>query len=310
MAFTLRIEIEGLVAFVPNKAQNKVTVLLLNALTPAGMYGGMQVPYHFPVLRIKEPNFNAHWSVPPDLSLQNGSKVFFIAWEDIEIHPRFHHSGSDLHIQNGRRPGSAEPTGKQEARDFSWVVEVAQLIPGSECEPSLLVDSPPRNLLMGRMALDHGRIESAGVVKATGSGRNVIFEFYCEKSMQPPLLAQAMATGVVYTVHIDNDWVDLRLIRFGDRHVLHGRERNVRVQQRRNLETVTVRLRNLPLEELLGLPAFPGSGLDHYGLLYRTLRTIPDDPPMPRPLYEPRVEAGPAAGANTICAGHSLPPAD
>jgi len=25
---------------------------------------------------------------------------------------------------------------------------------------------------MGRMALDHGRIESAGVVKATGSGRN------------------------------------------------------------------------------------------------------------------------------------------
>ncbi|HLW78497.1 MAG TPA: hypothetical protein VKU44_02765, partial [Terriglobia bacterium] len=48
----------------------------------------------------------------------------------------------------------------------------AQLIPGSECEPSLLVNSPPRNLLMGRMALDHGRIESAGVVKATGSGRD------------------------------------------------------------------------------------------------------------------------------------------
>lgn len=305
MIFTLRIEIDGLCAFVPNKERNRMKVLLVNGLTAAPMDGYDRVPYHYPALRIKNVNLDPDHSTSPDLTLQNYSRLYFIAWEDIDICPHHDWTSAYLHIQNGRRPGSAEPTGGKEEKDFSWVVEAAQLTPDAETEPSLLLPSPPRNLLIGRLALDHGTIESAGVAKTTGSGRNQIFEFSRSKTMQPLPFAQAMATGVVYLLPIEGDYVDLKLIRFGDRHV-QGRTRRLRLKPGGS-GTVTVKLRNIPLETQVGLPPFSGSALDHFMMLYRTLKRIPDDPPMPRPLYEPWVAAGPATGATTICTGHTLP---
>jgi hypothetical protein len=156
---------------------------------------------------------------------------------------------------------------------------------------------------MGRLALDHGTIETQRVVKGAG-GHNVIFEFSCSKSSQPLPLAQALASRVLYTLEIPGHHVSLRLVRFGDDDV--HKQRKVRLRPGYG-ETVTVRLRNVPLEELIGLQPVYSSSLEHFGLLYRTLKTVPDDPPIPRPLYEPRVPEGPAQGATTICTGHTLP---
>jgi hypothetical protein len=304
MGFTLRIEIDGLCAFVPNRTGNRMRVLLLNGLVPAAVHGGVHVPYHFPGLRVSGDDFDEDCSAPPDLQLQDGSKVFLIAWEDIEVLPQPHWPHCHLHIQNGRRPGSAEPNTHEEEKDFSWIVEVAQLVPGAESEPSLLQPSPPRNLLMGRLALDRGTIGTKKVVKGAG-GRNVIFEFACSKSSQPLPLAQAMASKVLYTLEVPYDCLDLGLTRFGEREL--QQQRTVRLRPGTS-DTVTVKLRNVPLEELIGLPPVYSSSLDHFGLLYRTLKTIPDDPPIPRPLYQPYVVGGPAQGATTICTGHALPP--
>jgi hypothetical protein len=307
MGFKLRIVIDGLCAFVPNKTRTRMKVLLLNSMTPeasgAGMSSGMSaVPYHYPTLRIPRDYYSYDYSTPYRADFQTDDYLnFFIAWEDIFI--RYHH-GYPLYIFNGRRPGSVEPSSPREERDFSWVVEVAQVYPDAVTEPLLLTPSPPRNLLMGRLNLDHGNIRTAEVAKY--GGRNVIFEFAYGKHYQPITFTQAMATKVLYSLKIPHDWVDLCLVRFGDGGIA-SRERTIRICAG-DSDRVTLQLRNVPLEDLLGLPPTDPSdlGLGHYGVLYRTLHPVPEDPPIPRPLFEPFTSRGLATGATTICTGHTL----
>jgi hypothetical protein len=307
--FTLEIEFDGLCVFVPNARCNEMTVLLVNALGSAvpTMSGHMyQVPPHYPFL-----SFDLAQQVPPryyDIGFPGDLAALFFRWEDLEILPGGNPlPGNEVDILPGRRPDTSEPSGPNEDRDFSWVPQLDKILPaGAKILPAVLYDNPPRNLVMGRVDLTSGEIGTEVVVKS--GGRNVIFEFRCQKSGNCVDYCQALASRIRYSLEIeDEDFVELRFTRFGDRALGEQARRSIKLAPG-DRPTVEVDIRNLTLEEMLGLPPRSTGGVqqDHFTQLYSVLTGLPDDLPIPQPLYAPDLQGGPAHAADTLCLAGSV----
>jgi hypothetical protein len=323
MSFKLIIEFDGLCVFVPTASCDQMSVLLINALgnampgmpypTPGmpgmpgpmpGMPGPMYMAPHYPFLSF---DLAQQWKLADyDLASQGGRAASFFRWEDLEILPGGNPPvGIGLQIETGRRPGTAEPTGPGEDHDFSWVPALDQIVPGgSKIDPAVLDENPPRNLVMGRVGLTSGKIGTGLLVRS--GRRNVIFEFRGQKSGYSTDYCQALASRVRYSLQIHDPFVELKFTHFGDRILGAQAYRSIKLapKVRPNVE---VYIRNLTLEEVLGLPPRATGGVqqDHFTRLYSVLEDPPDDLPIPQPLSAPDLQGGPAHGSDTLCLGGS-----
>jgi hypothetical protein len=339
--FKLKISFNGLCIFVPGDEvpPHRMRVLMINACgQQQGEAMGSGMSAHFPYVRVRHENIKdlkPRLSLGPAALAKAGSQiadsysgpafdrwwnhhrydagaasylsaVHILSWEDIVIAPGLDPGSPDLMVADGRKAGAQEPLDNTQAADFSWVAEIEKAGKGAGAiDPRCFQDDPPRNVVAGRTRLVTGTIATGSLAMVLDN--YVIWDFMGAQSGVSSGYSQALASSIVYTRLIKEDYVVLRF-----QSMRGDSSYELSLQPFDNLGEVDVEIGNLPLSDILGLQVddYPAeSPVDHFSMLYRLSVTPPMDPAIPVAIcHPPRSVGGGSLAGTLICPGGQASP--
>jgi hypothetical protein len=335
--FKLLLEIDGLCAFVPAENRRSMTLVFVNGAGGASMQGvgynghakgadgcSMQgtsdhgyihggpmhgaahghAPSHYAFIKFQQRTLCNLQDHHRQIRLGRSTFVRFFDWEDLRIIRRTLPPEPYLRIANGRRPGSAEPANRREARDFSWLAEIDKIHPAAgRINPACLAPDPPRNLVIGRVFFDDGEIRTETIAR-DAHGLPILWEFRTIDDCQTSHLCQVLVSKIIYELEIWDESVTLRFSRYNRACPV---DFEFKPDPESGLNEVKIVLANRPLEEIVGLDGYTGTYMDplaHFGLLYRLAEKQPATVFIPYAVSHPGFfDGGLVRGGNTLCLG-------
>lgn len=312
MNFTFRILFSGLCVYVAKPGS--FNVFLRNGRYPHKNVLGDSLPHHSPLVRFDVNQLDTNASNrQPDLmraSPPDNWGICFLDYEEIKV---IEGPGSGaqrpLKVVNGlRQNGAFQPLSPADYRDFSWVADIAKIVP-----PSGAIDSrcwhstPPKDLVAARLEVTSGRVEANAWV-TYGQGQVPVWQF----PGGAPGYQQVMAARVALTLDGQTAPVAVELTGFGR----NGTRRLV-FAPADGVSPVEIGIWNVDLADVLdGLYGIGGQSLERHASqqvavrdftsLYSFSATKPGVLPVPEQLPNFAVGLAPPAGGNVACPGASM----
>lgn len=306
MPFKLRVHFEGLIGFVPlsdgEEAQGMLA-LLVDARAARLASDGAHLAPHFPVLRCHSANIvkNGLSTDLDDSSLQKryfvsetGSNPFidwFLDQQEIGIR----HEGASGPLEIWDEDSGTQRAGKTREHFFSYVPRIEAFV-----DPVWLVPRPKRGALAARFRISEGFLQSKGTEKDKEHGGEVLIDLRPLNSEESAgSKGRAVSSGAILEVDVPGSSVVLTTTSFKSGITTDA----VHLAPVPSADLVEVRVRNLPLEDLLELPGMghATASIDrHFELFYELCA---QRPPL-RKTPVPHVRMNGTNGTNGGSAGH------
>jgi hypothetical protein len=294
MDFVLKIFFSGLIALLPSADGKELTVLLLNTPHEYAMADGSRLAHHRAMVLARAASCEgacitddqasiAQFMFPNKTPVQAataldaavlGGGAWQLSSSDLSLIGPTEPLALRTGVRARDRSGSLQPvpTTAAEREDFTWVADLAQIVPGSGGFKAAVTGSapPPGNLIAARLKLRSGRVFTYSLVKIDGKARPVHFRKPSGEGPDAPY-AQAVANWVEAEIHVPGDVVEIVDRSFPD----PDRRRSMKLHPLNGL--VELAMLNLPplTPPSPGVaPPLPRPG-QHFQIYYELVKTPP-----------------------------------
>ncbi len=250
--FILRIFFSGLIAFVPSTDGKELTVLLMETHGHA-LSDGTALAHHKPVLLARaktcDGDCNRSDAEIADFLFagQTASQAVSSLGAALEGGGAWSLANSELTLltsglqpplvlQNKSVRTKSIPQTSSEREDFRWVADLKQVLPAfGKLNPALFASRPPKEIVVARFRVKHGRFSTYSLVRVDGKVVPVHFRTLSGKGEY----AQAAANWVEAKIQVPGDSIEVVARDFDS-----GAERSMKLRQANGL--VEMAILNLP----------------------------------------------------------------
>jgi hypothetical protein len=315
MNFTFRAYFSGLCVFVAKPGS--LSVFLRNGRHPHTNLLSQSLPHHSPLIRfaVKQLDSNASTRQPDLMRADPASPdswgICFLDYEEIKL-VEGPGSGAQrpLKVVSGlRQNGADQPQSPIDSGDFSWVADIAKIVPPhGTIDPQCWQSLPPKDLVAARMEIKAGRVQASDWV-TYGQEQVPVWQFIPGGA---PGYQQVMAARVELILDQQTAPVTLQLNRFGQKET-----QKLVFAPADGVSPVEIGIWNVDLADVLdGLYGFGGQSLERHApqqvavrdftSLYSFSATRPGVLPVPDQLQRYAAAALKPAGGNVACPGASM----
>lgn len=290
MAFTLKIEFRGMIAFVPVNGGSSLMTLMVDARSGRQASDGHHIPPHVPVVKFDRRNV----ADPATLRRheEGRQKVFYLGQQEMESEVDLtglwfldnqdldlRYDGQDVNRVNrkvvlwdeeAQRRSLIPANGRGPATFFSRLPHLENVVSSaSRVDPDCLVPKPKEGLLAGRFLINEGIVESL-TPPTDQAGNPIPAQFRPLGSSLPATVLTQSSVGVGLSVEIQVPGKSATLVStlFGDA----TSKAVLKLAPAKDQKTpVHLKVWNLPLADVFGLPSFDHSAIDldrHFEMFY------------------------------------------
>ncbi|HEX6902363.1 MAG TPA: hypothetical protein VF789_21775 [Thermoanaerobaculia bacterium] len=305
MAFTLKIEFQGLIGYVPTNGGKSLLALFVEGRKGRQTSDGHHIPAHVPVIQfarrnVADPGTLRNHEQGKQKVLYFGQQdmgavddlagLWFLDNQDIELR----YEGQDREDQKLRiwdeetRASFGQPNGRGPASFFSQLPHLDTIISSaSRVDPDCLLPQPREGLLAARFTIREGVIESLTPPEEL-DGKLLSTQFRpIGTDLGGTVFTQtSIGSGALVEVKVPGDSVTLVSRLFGD----EASKSVLKLAPVAGQTTpIHVKVRNLPLYDIFGLPNFEHPNLTedrHFEIFYELSLRRPPLHKRPIPHFE------------------------